>query len=141
MPFLDLGISILYVAAPEKTIDYFSFLAPLSTGVWLLMLAGGLTVSVAINIASRMSPFETAELDSAEGDSPFLVLGHCVWFSVASWVQQGRRVLPEMWIKCKSYRWLCIPAKYANLRILLNAELIQNRTHERDILQQNFHRM
>ena len=94
MPFLDLGISILYVAAPEKTIDYFSFLAPLSTGVWLLMLAGGLTVSVAINIASRMSPFETAELDSAEGDSPFLVLGHCVWFSVASWVQQGRRVFP-----------------------------------------------
>ena len=107
MPFLDLGISILYVAAPEKTIDYFSFLAPLSTGVWLLMLAGGLTVSVAINIASRMSPFETAELDSAEGDSPFLVLGHCVWFSVASWVQQGKRECsPEMWIKCKSY--LCI---------------------------------
>ena len=61
MPFLDLGISILYVAAPEKTIDYFSFLAPLSTGVWLLMLAGGFAVSVAINIATRMSPFETAE--------------------------------------------------------------------------------
>ena len=89
MPFLDLGISILYVAAPEKHIDYFSFLAPLSTGVWLLMLGGGVAVSVAINLVSRVSPFETAELDSAEGESPFLILGHCIWFSVASWVQQG----------------------------------------------------
>merc|ERR1719195_609171 len=66
MPFLDPGISILYVASPEKSIDFFSFLAPLSTGVWLLMLAGGFAVSISINIASRMSPFETAELDSAE---------------------------------------------------------------------------
>ena len=94
MPFLDLGISILYVAAPEKHIDYFSFLAPLSTGVWLLMLGGGVAVSVAINLVSRVSPFETAELDSAEGESPFLILGHCIWFSVASWVQQGN-VTPE----------------------------------------------
>ena len=46
MPFLDLGISILYVASPEKSIDFFSFLAPLSTGVWLLMLAGGIRTNI-----------------------------------------------------------------------------------------------
>ena len=89
MPFLDLGISILYVASPEKSIDFFSFLAPLSTGVWLLMLAGGVAVSVTMFIISRFSPFETAELDSSEGESPFRILHHCIWFSVASWVQQG----------------------------------------------------
>ena len=95
MPFLDLGISILYVASPEKSIDFFSFLAPLSTGVWLLMLAGGVAVSVSIFIISRFSPFETAELDSGEGETPFRQLHHCLWFSIASWVQQGCDFLPR----------------------------------------------
>ena len=71
MPFLDLGISILYVAAPSKSVDMFSFLSPLSANVWLLMLAGGLAVSVCINLISRWSPFETEELGSTEGTSPF----------------------------------------------------------------------
>ena len=95
MPFLDLGISILYVASPEKSIDFFSFLAPLSTGVWLLMLAGGVAVSVSIFFISRFSPFETAELDSGEGETPFRSLHHCLWFSIASWVQQGCDFLPR----------------------------------------------
>ena len=95
MPFLDLGISILYVASPEKSIDFFSFLAPLSTGVWLLMLAGGVAVSVSIFLISRFSPFETAELDSGEGETPFRSLHHCLWFSIASWVQQGCDFLPR----------------------------------------------
>ena len=99
MPFLDLGISILYVASPEKSIDFFSFLAPLSTGVWLLMLAGGFAVSLTMFIISRISPFETAEIDSSEGDSPFRLLHHCIWFSVASWVQQGKKYFNE----CESY--------------------------------------
>ena len=95
MPFLDLGISILYVESPEKSIDFFSFLAPLSSGVWLLMLGGGAAVSLTLFIISRFSPFETAELDSPEGDSPFKSLHHCIWFAVASWVQQGCDFLPR----------------------------------------------
>ena len=89
MPFLDLGISILFVASPSKSIDLFSFLAPLSTSVWALMIAGGCLVSLTIYAISRVSPFETAEMDTAEGESPFLGLHNCLWFSIASWVQQG----------------------------------------------------
>ena len=95
MPFLELGISILFVASPSKSIDLFSFMAPFSPAVWLLMLAGGVAVSLGLFLISRNSPFETAELDSADGDSPFLSFNHCLWFSVASWMQQGCDFLPR----------------------------------------------
>ena len=95
MPFLELGISILFVAAPSKSIDLFSFMAPFSPAVWLLMLAGGVAVSLGLFLISRNSPFETAELDSPDGDSPFLSFNHCLWFSVASWMQQGCDFLPR----------------------------------------------
>ena len=46
MPFLDLGISILFVKAPEKSVNLFAFLLPLSQNVWLLMIFAGFAVSV-----------------------------------------------------------------------------------------------
>lgn len=88
MPFLDLGISILYVASPAKSIDLFSFLEPLSPVVWIMMLVAGILVSITLFLLAKWSPFETAELDSREGQSPFLSLRHCLWFSLSCWVQQ-----------------------------------------------------
>ena len=95
MPFLDLGISILFVSAPSKSINLFSFMTPLSAEVWILMLVGGISVSVTLYFISRISPFETAELDFSEGTSPFLSMRHCLWFSISSWVQQGCDFLPR----------------------------------------------
>ena len=46
MPFLELGVSILFVNAPEKSVNLFAFLLPLSRGVWLLMIFAGFAVSV-----------------------------------------------------------------------------------------------
>jgi hypothetical protein len=88
MPFLDLGISILYVASPSKSIDLFSFLDPLSPLVWVLMLVAGVLVSLVIYLLAKFSPLETAELNSNVGVSPFLSLRHCLWFSLSCWVQQ-----------------------------------------------------
>ena len=68
MPFLNTGISILYVSSPKKTVDLFSFMRPLSFSVWSLLLAGGLAVSISINIIARYSPFETEDLGSTEGN-------------------------------------------------------------------------
>ena len=95
MPFLDLGISILFVSSPAKSINLFSFMTPLSAEVWILMLVGGISVSLALYFISRVSPFETLELDCSDGESPFLSLRHCLWFSIASWVQQGCDFLPR----------------------------------------------
>ena len=43
----------------------------------------------------RWSPYETEELNSEEGETPFASFHHCLWFSIASWVQQGCDFLPR----------------------------------------------
>ena len=43
----------------------------------------------------RWSPYETEELNSDEGETPFASFHHCLWFSIASWVQQGCDFLPR----------------------------------------------
>ncbi|CAB4060563.1 GRIN [Lepeophtheirus salmonis] len=95
MPFLDLGISLVYVKAPEKSINLFSFLSPLSSNVWILMILAGVLVSLTMYFIGRYSPLETEDIDSSEGTSPFSSLHHCLWFTIASWVQQGCDFLPR----------------------------------------------
>ena len=95
MPFLDLGISILYVSEEQsRSHDLFSFLTPFSSSVWWMMLVSGLVVSLIMYLIANISPFETAKLDSAEGKSDFASLRHCMWFLMASWVQQGCNFMP-----------------------------------------------
>ncbi len=93
MPFLDLGISILYVSQ-SKLNDLFSFLTPYSSYVWWMMLVSGLVVSFIMYLIANISPFETANLNSDEGKSDFASLRHCMWFLMASWVQQGCNFMP-----------------------------------------------
>ena len=50
----------------------------------------------------RWSPYETLELDSEEGETPFASIHHCLWFSIASWVQQGCDFLPRYEKRTKS---------------------------------------
>ncbi len=94
--FLPLpGISVLYVKAPAKSVNLFAFLSPLSTWVWLFMILGGVLVSLSMFAIARLSPYETEELDSKEGATPFAQFHHCLWFAIASWVQQGCDFLPR----------------------------------------------
>ena len=53
MPFLDLGISILYVNAPEKSVNLFAFLLPLSRNVWLSLLFALFAVSIVMYVIAR----------------------------------------------------------------------------------------
>ena len=52
-----------------------------------------ITVKSILNL--RWSPYETEELNSEEGETPFASFHHCLWFSIASWVQQGCDFLPR----------------------------------------------
>lgn len=128
MPFLDLGISILFVSSPSKSINIFSFITPLSGEVWILTLVGGISVSLTLFLIARVSPLETAELDSSEGVSPFLSLRHCFWFSASSWVQQGCDFLPRAFSTrtVASFWWfftlIMISSYTANLAAFLTIE-------------------
>ena len=107
----------MYVKAPEKAVDLFSFMSPLSANVWILMMLAGIAVSIVMFFIARFnicwcisttnnihmiyllffrfSPYETLDLDSDEGVTPFASVHHCLWFSIASWVQQGCDFLPR----------------------------------------------
>ena len=41
-------------------------------------------------------------MDSEEGETPFASIHHCLWFSIASWVQQGCDFLPRYEKRTKS---------------------------------------
>lgn len=57
MPFLDLGISVLYVKAQQKDVNLFAFLSPLSAYVWLLMILAGISVSITMYFIARYDHF------------------------------------------------------------------------------------
>ena len=51
--FFSSGISVLFVKAPEKAVNLFSFLSPLSANVWILMILAGVAVSLAMFFVGR----------------------------------------------------------------------------------------
>ena len=53
MPFLELGIGVLYVKAQEKDVNLFAFLSPLSAYVWILMILAGVSVSIVMYFIAR----------------------------------------------------------------------------------------
>lgn len=77
LPFMNLGISILFRKPEEAPPDLFSFLKPFSVEVWLYMATAFLGVSLLLYIISRLSPYEW-------------VSSHCVCYEPRS----SRRVDP-----------------------------------------------
>ena len=55
MPFMNLGISILYKKPQKKPPDLFSFLSPLSLDVWIYTAAAYLGVSILLFILARFN--------------------------------------------------------------------------------------
>lgn len=53
MPFMNLGISVLYRKPVKQPPNLFSFLSPLSLDVWIYMATAYLGVSVLLFILAR----------------------------------------------------------------------------------------
>ena len=58
MPFMNLGITILYTKPVKQDPNLFSFLSPLSLGVWIYMVTAYLAVSLLLYMLARISPYE-----------------------------------------------------------------------------------
>ncbi|XP_076280538.1 glutamate receptor ionotropic, kainate 2 [Lasioglossum baleicum] len=98
MPFMNLGISILFGKPEEKDPDLFSFLSPLSTDVWIYMATAFLAVSVMLFLQARMAPGEwnnphPCNPDPEELENNF-TLNNSMWLTVGSVMQQGSDILP-----------------------------------------------
>lgn len=88
-PFLNLGITILYKRPHKKPPKLFSFLSPLTSEVWVYIIAAYLVVSFMLYIIARLSPYEWYESGSDELDNQFTVL-NSLWFTIGCLMQQGK---------------------------------------------------
>uniref|UniRef100_A0AAN0LJ29 Glutamate receptor ionotropic kainate 2 n=1 Tax=Polyphagotarsonemus latus TaxID=1204166 RepID=A0AAN0LJ29_9ACAR len=99
MPFLSLGIAILFSKSSVETKDLFSFMQPFNVKVWLLLGTACLGVSLLLYIISRISPYEwvsghPCEDEPEEMENQFS-LGNCLWFVLGSIMQQGSDLSPR----------------------------------------------
>nr|XP_053638564.1 glutamate receptor ionotropic, kainate 2-like [Cherax quadricarinatus] len=106
MPWMNLGITILYRKPTKKPPNLFSFLSPLSLDVWLYMATAYLGISLLLFVLARFSPYEWSDphpcdQSSDKLDNEFSLL-NCLWFCIGSLMQQGGDLLPKL----SPYEWI-----------------------------------
>ncbi|KAK9303590.1 hypothetical protein QLX08_004755 [Tetragonisca angustula] len=136
MPFMNLGISILYRKPEEKEPNLFSFLSPLSTDVWIYMATAFLAVSIMLFLQARIAPGEwdnphPCNPDPEELENSF-DLKNSMWLTVGSIMQQGSDILPKApSIRMVAGMWwfftlIMVSSYTANLAAFLTAEKMDN---------------
>ncbi|KAG8176522.1 hypothetical protein JTE90_018995, partial [Oedothorax gibbosus] len=98
MPFMNLGISILFRKPTKKVPKLFSFLSPLSLEVWVYMATAFLGVSLFLFIVARFSPYEWTNPHPCDPQPEHLqnqfTLLNTLWFTVGCLMQQGCELTP-----------------------------------------------
>lgn len=100
MPFMTLGISILYAKPVPQPKDLFSFLSPLSLDVWIYMATAYLGVSVLLFVLSRMAPADwenphPCKQDEVEEVENIWNMLNALWLTMGSIMGQGCDILPK----------------------------------------------
>ncbi|KAK9880188.1 hypothetical protein WA026_010060 [Henosepilachna vigintioctopunctata] len=99
MPFMSLGVSILYRKPIKQPPNLFSFLSPLSLDVWIYMATAYLGVSVLLFVLARFTPYEWQNPHPCNPNPDHLenqfTLFNCMWFAIGSLMQQGCDFLPK----------------------------------------------
>jgi ionotropic kainate glutamate receptor 2 len=100
MPFMNLGISVLYRKPVKQPPNLFSFLSPLSLDVWIYMATAYLGVSVLLFILARFSPVEWENPHPCKRDESTVLenqftLLNSLWFTIGSLMQQGSDIAPK----------------------------------------------
>ncbi|XP_043256506.1 glutamate receptor ionotropic, kainate 2-like [Colletes gigas] len=136
MPFMNLGISILFRKPEEKEPDLFSFLSPLSTDVWIYMATAFLAVSIMLFLQARMAPGEWDNPHPCNPDPEELEnnldLNNSMWLTVGSIMQQGSDILPKApSIRMVAGMWwfftlIMVSSYTANLAAFLTVDKMDN---------------
>ncbi|KAB0791738.1 hypothetical protein PPYR_03538 [Photinus pyralis] len=98
MPFMSLGISILYRKPEPAPPSLFTFAYPFSGEVWVLMAASYLLVSISFFIMGRLCPSEWTNPYPCVEEPSFLInqfsFRNSLWYTVGSLMQQGTELAP-----------------------------------------------
>uniref|UniRef100_A0A1A9VGY6 Ionotropic glutamate receptor C-terminal domain-containing protein n=1 Tax=Glossina austeni TaxID=7395 RepID=A0A1A9VGY6_GLOAU len=99
IPFMNLGIGILYLKPQKSNPTTFSFMDPFSKEVWIYLGLAYLGVSLCFFILGRLSPTEwdnpypcVEEPDELENQ---FTINNALWFTTGALLQQGSEVAPK----------------------------------------------
>ncbi|XP_069951466.1 glutamate receptor ionotropic, kainate 2-like [Cherax quadricarinatus] len=100
MPWMNLGITILYQKPTKKPPNVFSFLSPLSLDVWLYTATAYLGISLLLFVIARLSPYEWVtsyprKQDKKKTKENQFNLFNSLWFTMGSLLQQGTEQQPK----------------------------------------------
>ena len=99
IPWLNLGISILYIRPRPAAPSLLAFLDPFSTEVYVFTLIVFVLVTLLIYVLARFSPNQWEEPSSCVSDPEFVSnqynLLNSFWFTLGAIMQQGSDVCPE----------------------------------------------
>lgn len=99
LPFLNLGIGVLYRKPVKQPPSLFSFMSPFALTVWIGMSLAYLGVTLVLFILARFSPTEWDNpypciQDPEELENSFTML-NSFWFTIGSLMQQGSDIAPK----------------------------------------------
>ncbi|OTF78230.1 kainate-selective ionotropic glutamate receptor-like protein [Euroglyphus maynei] len=110
MPFMNLGIAILFKKPSVPEPEMFSFLKPFSVEVWLYLASAFLGISLMLWIMSRISPYEWEAPHGCDPEPTELCnqfsIGNSLWFTIGSLMQQGSDLGPRaLSTRCLATIW------------------------------------
>ncbi|CAG5002884.1 unnamed protein product [Parnassius apollo] len=128
-PFMNLGISILFRKPKPPGPDFFAFLLPFSSGVWVCLGFAYLGTSLVLYVVGRLCPEEWQNPYPCIEDPPVLenqfTLANALWFNLGAVLLQGSEIAPVAYgSRAVASAWwmfaLVITSSYtANLATLL----------------------
>ncbi|XP_044740754.1 glutamate receptor ionotropic, kainate 2-like [Chrysoperla carnea] len=99
MPFMTLGISILFKKPVARPPPFFAFMAPLSVEVWLYMALALLGVAFSVYIITRMCPKDWENPNPQDPNPTELEniwsVTNCIWLSLGTIMCLGCDILPK----------------------------------------------
>ena len=136
MPFMNLGIGILYRKPQKEPPKLFSFMSPLAIEVWIYLLTAFLGVTLFLFVIARFSPYEWVNphpcvREPEELENSF-TMKNTLWFTIGCLMQQGCDIMPRaLSTRVLAASWwffiLILVSSYtANLAAFLTVERMVN---------------
>jgi len=97
-PFMEFGLSVMFLKPDDREPEAFGFMKPLSKDIWMCITFAYLGVSVVLFLVSRFNPYEWGVDAPLEVDSKVsneFTIFNSFWFSLSAFMQQGGDISPR----------------------------------------------
>ena len=90
-PYMEAQNSYVRRQRKAGVLDYFQYLKPFTTNVWILTVFAGIVSSCFLYLTDHFSPYGWRQTEKASTgiDGSVFSVSNSIWFMVASWLLQG----------------------------------------------------